>query len=84
MIALSDLRSGPRSGVFIAVVADCRWTPFSSLSESFSEAAEVSSRFSTSRKKLRYVLVRLAQYFRSVSGFLSCSLSSKLLPVGIS
>ena len=33
MIALSAPRSPPRLGVFIAVVAGCRWTPFSPLSE---------------------------------------------------
>ena len=33
MIALSVLCSPPCSGVFIAVVAGCRWTPFSPLSE---------------------------------------------------
>jgi hypothetical protein len=38
--ALSALRSPPCSGAFIAVVADCCWTPFSPLSESFSEAAK--------------------------------------------
>jgi len=37
---LSVLRSPPRSGVFIAIVVDFRRTPFSSLSESFSNAAE--------------------------------------------
>ena len=31
--ALSVLRSPPRSGVFIAIVAGCHWTPHSSLSE---------------------------------------------------
>jgi len=38
--ALSVLLSPPRSGVFIAIVVDFRRTPFSSLSESFSNAAE--------------------------------------------
>jgi hypothetical protein len=38
--ALNDLRSPPCLGAFIAIVADCHWTPFSPLSESFSEAAE--------------------------------------------
>ena len=33
MTALSVLCSPPRSGVFIAVVAGCRWTPLSPLSE---------------------------------------------------
>ena len=33
MTALSVPRSPPHSGVFIAVVAGCRWTPLSSLSE---------------------------------------------------
>ena len=33
MTTLSVPRSPPRSGVFIAVVAGCRWTPFSPLSE---------------------------------------------------
>ena len=33
MTALSVLRSPRHSGVFIAVVAGCRWTPLSSLSE---------------------------------------------------
>jgi hypothetical protein len=31
--ALSVPRSPPRSGVFVAVVAGCRWTPLSPLSE---------------------------------------------------
>ena len=31
--ALSVPRSPPRSGVFIAVVAGCHWTPLSPLSE---------------------------------------------------
>ena len=33
MTALSVLCSPPHSGVFIAVVAGCRWTPLSPLSE---------------------------------------------------
>ena len=33
MTALSVPCSSPRSGVFIAVVASCRWTPLSPLSE---------------------------------------------------
>ena len=33
MTALSIPRSQPRSGVFIAVIAGCRWTPLSPLSE---------------------------------------------------
>ena len=33
MTALSVPRSRPRSGVFIAVVAGCHWTPLSPLSE---------------------------------------------------
>ena len=33
MTALSVPRSPPRSGVFIAVVAGCRWTPLSPLSK---------------------------------------------------
>ena len=33
MTALSVLRSPPRSGVLIAVVAGCRWTPLSPLSD---------------------------------------------------
>ena len=33
MTALSVLCSPPRSGVFIAVVAGCCWTPLSPLSE---------------------------------------------------
>ena len=42
----ADLHSPPRSGVFIAVVAGCRWTPLSSLSDVIPLlAAEVSSRF---------------------------------------
>jgi hypothetical protein len=40
VIALSVLHSPPHSGASIAVVADYRWTPFSPLSGSFSEAAE--------------------------------------------
>jgi len=44
--ALSISCSPAHSGVFIAVVADCRWTPLSSLSEVLPLlAAEVSSRF---------------------------------------
>ena len=48
--ALSILCSPPRSGAFIAVVADCCWTPFSSLSESFPEAAEAT------REQVKYSL----------------------------
>ena len=33
MTALSVPRNPPRSGVFITVVAGCRWTPLSPLSE---------------------------------------------------
>ena len=33
MTTLSVLCSPPRSGVFIAVVAGCHWTPLSTLSE---------------------------------------------------
>ena len=58
---LSDLHSPSRSDVFIALVTDYCWTPFSSLSESFSEAAKISSRSLTSRKNLRSILVRLSQ-----------------------
>ena len=79
--ALSVPHSPPHSSAFIAVVAEGRQTPFSSLSESFSEAAKISSRSLTSRKNLRSILVRLSQQFRSVSGVLSCSFSSQLLPL---
>ena len=41
MTALSVLCSPQHFGVFIVVVIDCRWTPFSPQSESFSETAEV-------------------------------------------
>ena len=50
--ALSVLCSLPCSGVFIAVVACCRWSPLSPLSEVLSlPAAEVSYRFAITSQK---------------------------------
>ena len=60
--ALSVLCSPPRRGVFIAVVAGCRWTPLSSLSEVLSlPVAEGSSRFLIVWLEAKSDLERLAR-----------------------